>query len=66
MSLTRLLPPLREVSETIANASHGIDALCELLSKTDTGQVHAQSVYLLLDPLRRQLISASSDLDDML
>ncbi|WP_338862395.1 hypothetical protein IHE31_15110 [Mycetohabitans rhizoxinica] len=66
MSFTRLLPPLREVSEAIANASHGIDALCELLDKTDTGQVHAQSVYLLLDPLCRQLIHASSDLDDIL
>lgn len=66
MSLTRLLPPLHEVSETIANASQGIDALCELLKKTDTRQIHALSVYLLLDPLRRQLIRASCDLNDIL
>jgi hypothetical protein len=51
MSFTRLLPLLRELSEAIANVSHGVDALCELLGKTDTGQVHAQSVYLLLEPL---------------
>ncbi|MCG1042700.1 hypothetical protein KQH60_09150 [Mycetohabitans sp. B8] len=36
MPLTRPLPPLREVSKAIANTSHGIDALCELLGKTDT------------------------------
>jgi hypothetical protein len=66
MRLTRPLPPLRELCNTIADVSHSVDALCELLDKADTAHVSAHSVYQLLDPFRHQLSLASGEFDDLL
>ncbi|MDD2977889.1 hypothetical protein [Aquabacterium sp.] len=63
--MSRRLMSLTEVRTIVDDVDAGMEALCELLHKANSEVVCAQSVLTLLQPLRRQLSEASSDLNDM-
>ena len=63
--MSRHLMSLTEVRTVVDDVDAGMEALCDLLHKASSEVVHAQSVLTLLQPLRRQLAAASSDLNDM-
>lgn len=61
----RVLRPLPELVDMVNEASCGLDALLELLTKADHHVVYAVSVRTLLEPIHAKLTTASSDLNDM-
>lgn len=61
----RKLRPLPELVEMISDASNGLDALLELLTKAEHHVVFATTLRTLLEPIHKRLTDASGDLNDM-
>lgn len=61
----RELRPLPELVNMVSDASNGLDALLELLTKADHHVVFATTVRTLLEPIHKKLTDASCDLNDL-